>query len=267
MKRLSGPRKTASLSTSLHQRLNTYALAASAAGVGILALAQPALGEIIHTHMHKAIGRQGVIIDFNHDGIGDFEIQPVTFPSDTLAMLAISQRGNRVFGGASQNFPPTVATNLPGGYLLGQNNKKFKSGQPFVTALGETGTAKVLYFCGFYSNCHGPWSTASGGYLGFKFLIKGKVHYGWARLTGFRLQFGSWFLDGYAYETIPNKPIIVGARGNDDAMIDGSDASFAPPAVAPVPKPATLGALATGASGLSSWRQKESVSVAGSLSK
>jgi hypothetical protein len=266
MKRLSGPRKTASLSTSLHQRLNTYALAASAAGVGILALAQPALGEIIHTHMHKAIGRQGVIIDFNHDGIGDFKIQPVTFPSDTLAMLAISQKANRVFGATIQNFPGIGASQLPAGYPIGRKNDgKFKFGEPFSTARGETtGTAKVLYFCGFYSNCHGPWSTATGGYLGFKFLIKGKVHYGWARLTGFRLQFGSWFLEGYAYETIPNKPIKAGAtKGNGDERIDGPDALL----VAPAPKPATLGALATGASGLSSWRQKESVSVAGSLSK
>jgi hypothetical protein len=42
MKRSSGPRKTANLSDSLHQHLNMYALAASAAEVNMLALARPA---------------------------------------------------------------------------------------------------------------------------------------------------------------------------------------------------------------------------------
>jgi hypothetical protein len=41
MKRSSGLRKTADLSVSIHQQLNMYALAAGAAGVGVLALAQP----------------------------------------------------------------------------------------------------------------------------------------------------------------------------------------------------------------------------------
>lgn len=47
MKRSSGPRKTASLSQSTNHKLNTYALAASAAGVGILALIQPAQAKIV----------------------------------------------------------------------------------------------------------------------------------------------------------------------------------------------------------------------------
>jgi hypothetical protein len=44
-------------------------------------------------------------------------------------------------------------------------------------------------------------------------LIEGKVHYGWARLSTPK----DWdrnqrwaTLTGYAYETIPNKPIITG---------------------------------------------------------
>jgi hypothetical protein len=46
-------------------------------------------------------------------------------------------------------------------------------------------------------------------YLGLKFVIKGKVHFGWARAkvsVGFSI---TAVLIGYAYETIPGKPIIA----------------------------------------------------------
>jgi hypothetical protein len=41
------PRKTTRVSDSLHRQLNMYALAASAAGVSLLALAAPSEAEII----------------------------------------------------------------------------------------------------------------------------------------------------------------------------------------------------------------------------
>jgi hypothetical protein len=50
MKRSLHPARTpARLSDSLHHRLNVYALAASAAGMGLLALARPAEGKIVYT--------------------------------------------------------------------------------------------------------------------------------------------------------------------------------------------------------------------------
>jgi len=58
MKRTS--RKSSNLSGSLQRQLNTYALAASAAGVGALALAQPAEAKIIYTPVHVVIGHGGV---------------------------------------------------------------------------------------------------------------------------------------------------------------------------------------------------------------
>jgi hypothetical protein len=66
--------------------------------------------------------------------------------------------------------------------------------------------------------------------LGLRFTIVGETHYGWARLS----TVSGIFLNGYAYETIPNKPIIAGkTHGKDEA---------------------TLGRLAQGASGV---RQKQ----------
>jgi hypothetical protein len=46
MKRVSGPRKTANLSESVHQRLNMCALAAGAAGVSSIVKPLSSLGDV-----------------------------------------------------------------------------------------------------------------------------------------------------------------------------------------------------------------------------
>ena len=53
-----------------------------------------------------------------------------------------------------------------------------------------------------------PWAGVTNRYLGFKFLIDGQVHYGWARVSVPDIY--DVVVTGYAYETIPNKPIIEG---------------------------------------------------------
>jgi len=76
----------------------------------------------------------------------------------------------------------------------------------------------------------GPWHGAQNRYLGLKFLVKGQVHYGWARLSVSKIFPFTATLTGYAYETIPNKSIVAGkTHGNNDT---------------------TLGRLAQGASGV-----------------
>jgi hypothetical protein len=90
-----------------------------------------------------------------------------------------------------------------------------------------------------------------------RFQIKGKTHYGWARLnvSVHKLSIVAT-LTGYAYETIPNKSIIAGrTKGPDD--MEQPDAAL----TTPTPEPATLGALAMGARGLSIWRREETQEV------
>jgi hypothetical protein len=111
----------------------------------------------------------------------------------------------------------------------------------------------------------GPWANGGKGvgkgvkgrYLGIKFKIAGKFHYGWTRITvttGPR-GFTGMILTGYAYETIPGKPIIAGAtKGPEDAESSASPST-------PSSEPTTLGVLALGAPGLSIWR-RESVAAA-----
>jgi len=115
---------------------------------------------------------------------------------------------------------------------------------------------------------YGQWANGGKGvwnrYLGLKFLINGEVHYGWARLrVSVKVKYEiNWTLTGYAYETIPNKPIITGkTHGKADVEYDpGPGASLTSP-IPDKPQPASLGALALGAPGLSIWRREESVEV------
>jgi hypothetical protein len=75
MKRSSGPRKKASdLSESVHQQINMYAIAAAAAGEGVLALAQPSEAKIVYTPAHKQLPiNSPFYLDLNHDRINDFK--------------------------------------------------------------------------------------------------------------------------------------------------------------------------------------------------
>ena len=71
-----------------------------------------------------------------------------------------------------------------------------------------------------YGRVTGYWTDVKNRYLGFKFQIKEKTHDGWARLN-VRANFDSnkiGVLTGYAYETIPNKPIITGKTKGPDVI-------------------------------------------------
>jgi hypothetical protein len=87
-------------------------------------------------------------------------------------------------------------------------------------------------------------------YLGVKFLIKGKIHYGWIRLTVITQPLGmTATITGYAYETVANKAITAGS---------GTTAAAESEVGSPAAKSAarSLGMLAAGVDGLSIWRRQ-----------
>jgi len=244
--------------SSLHKRVNMYALAGSAAGVGMLALAQPAEAKIVYTHANVAIGDGGVFhhpLDLNHDGINDFSFSyPGTSggPHSGALMVRSPSKENKVVlrtsGTRHQQFYPAA---VAAGVLVGPK-LRFGSGKQQVMAEWESNSVHTS---------RGNWINVKNRYLGFEFVIKGKVHYGWARLS-VSLSFDDVHgtLTGYAYETIPNKPIIA---GKTEGAEEGSDDEANPATLnEPALKPASLGLLAMGSPGLSVWRREESVSSA-----
>ena len=103
---------------------------------------------------------------------------------------------------------------------------------------------------------YGPWINVKDRYLGLKFQIKGSTHYGCARLNiKVSKTTITATLTGYAYETIPKKPIIAGeTKGPDDVSVEESNTALN----VPTPEPTTLPVLALGSPGLSIWRREES---------
>src|ERR1700688_3093194 len=99
-------RKTANLSKSTNHQLHKYALAASAAGVGILALVQPAEAKIIYTPAHWTIPSGGHYqLDLNHDGVTDFVLANMfrslnsSYSGSSSALVYPFNKGaNRVYG-------------------------------------------------------------------------------------------------------------------------------------------------------------------------
>lgn len=237
----SRPRTTRELSASVTHQLNLYALAASAAGVAVLALAPPAEGKIVYTKVHRRLAPNSTFpLDLNHDGIVDFKLYrgsfiyrstgggPSIFIDDVGVNGAISSNGAAGYSPCSSCFS---ASALPAGTSVAQG-RRFG----FAHMAGRAILPSSI-------DCFGPWAFVKNRYLGFRFLILGSVHYGWARLNvGCTIKGVNALLTGYAYETIPNYGIITGqTKGRDSNTIE----------------PATLGHLARGASAVGMRRLRQ----------
>jgi len=231
-------RKTFKISDSLNRQLNTYALVASAAGVSVLALARASEAKVVYTETHQ-VTHTGfpLYIDLNHDGIKDFVLRTRYYWGSyfEVGLSASGYRKNVVAGRrfkSNGSYFFSAASALPAGARIGPESK-FPVRHPFMAVELFNGRSSQ------YSDL-GPWAGKGKGvsdrYLGLKFVVHGKVHYGWARLSvtlGHHRQFGdvSGTLTGYAYETIPNKPIIAGQTKGEDVI---------------TVQPETLGELARG---------------------
>ena len=255
MKSTSRPRTPSALSDSVHRQLNMYALAASAAGVGVLALAQPAEGKIIYTKTHVSIGPGDTFhLDLTHDGVTDFDLKDThsswTWGGRTwLSVLPAGQKKNQIWGHVVS--PHAYASALYAGVRVGPKGQ-FLPGSGMMAATSVSGgrvrptTAR---------DCWGAWAYVNNRYLGLKFLITGEVHFGWARLN---VSCGSYnvltgMLTGYAYETVPNRPIVTGKeRGARDTGSASKQRGASP---RPALQPVGLGRLAQGAAGLGAVRK------------
>src|ERR1700730_5892164 len=104
-------RRSVSLSPSLQSKLDSYCLPAGAAGFGLAALASPVQAEVVFTPAHQEIGKNGVTLDFNHDGIPDTRFQATEFFSDSGGVLVFSAGANRVLSvGSRRQFVSDLAT-------------------------------------------------------------------------------------------------------------------------------------------------------------
>ena len=256
MERSSRPARTISkLPSSIQQQVNSYALVAAAAGVSVLALTEPAHAKIVYTHTDLKFGPRGTIFfDLNHDGINDFELVAAYGQSgDTYGYAHLSvwpSPKNEVWG---QVVRRPYASALHDQVRIGPKGRFLSNGRLLMA--GVSGSTHIGgYYYGLWAGQPGH-RTVKDRYLGLRFIIKGKTHFGWARLRVTSAPFPIGItatLTGYAYETIPNKSIGAGVTQGPEGNQPSTESFVAPPR-----QPVTLGLLALGSPALSVWRREE----------
>ena len=211
----------------LEQRLKTYALAASAAGVGLMALAQTGEAEIVYTPVHVIVPANGSYsIDLNNDGKVDYII--AEFDNLNRGELYFGDDFNGVGAvrhGTSDCYC-TQALALRRGVTVGPGRRFFFPTVLNIVFADKVGTSSYFYY--------GQWINVTDRYLGLKFTVNGQFYYGWARMTTHVTHTHiEGLITGYAYETVANTPIRAGqTNGTYDALL---------------PSAGTLGTLARGA--------------------
>jgi hypothetical protein len=225
--------ESSGFSESFRRRLDSYALAAGAAGVSLLALAEPSAAEIVYTRIHKVIANgDSYKLDLNHDGTTDVTLQNKYFHycTHTDNYCKTSQTLTAILAGTNK-----AVHNSYGAVAM-------KPGMRIGARDALRGGAERMVYCNpMFSYPSGSWINVRNRYIGIKFKINRETHYGWARLS-VQVQLPLTItatLTGYAYETIPDKPILAGETKGADVI---------------TVQPASLGRLAAGVSAIPAWR-------------
>lgn len=265
-------RKPSKLPEPLHRRLNSYASAASAAGVALLACSVPAgATPVCKTLAVTLTGTETYSLNPASQQFAPFNIAQ-TFENLSSLTFAFWNRGFLTPNSAratellgANGLPAALASGAsigPGGHF----GKGKSYGMLFSFGPLNGGTKK---------HHQGNFQFGQTNYFGFRFSISGEDHYGWVRL---KVTFGNGFdgtatlihIRGSGYETKPNTAIRAGQCSSElsssdlPASKDSGLRSATPeirqngsPASDPISRQASLGLLALGACGLRLRRRKE----------
>ncbi len=249
-------RRTIALSNELDRKLMGYVTAATSeantarnliaaiSAVGMAVATPVANAEIAYTPANQSFGNMNgpsyLPIDLNNDGIADVTLSAynlVSFSSGGHIFHFLGVEGDEQSNEIVATSQGLVAPDVQG-QIIGEENdrQRFQRG-----GLMAECHSSANGYSSFFSN-QGLWFQITNRYLGVKFLIDGETHYGWARLNAGP---GGATLTGYAYETIPDRPIPAGVFETAPGESSSGGELEGPERTKPVP--ATLGALARGA--------------------
>ena len=161
-------------------------------------------------------------LDLNNDGITDFNITftTTTFSSQINKFIRITPLGaNKVGNVLSYPYPSALSLNTlidsSSFSWLGSANQHLISRLWFQPPPPHGGTPIWQY--------RGNWNGASDKYIPLQLDLSSQKIYGWARLDA-ATDAASFTVKDYAYNSIPNQPILAGET-NTTGIIDNSFAS------------------------------------------
>jgi hypothetical protein len=215
---------------SLEKRLNAYAVTAAAAGIGMGLTARSAEAKVVYIPANKVLTS------------GTFTLPVDRIPSWTFFdgfhshSLSFDTLSVRPLNGAGVSVANGYARALSAGGSIGPNGVFQSQPVRMERAMWLSDSSMTL--------AYGPWANVTNRYVGLRFVVNGKAHYGWARFTvansGSLTQGVSIkaTFTGYALETAADRPIPAGKMsGPEESGTSGS-----------------LGCLAIGCTGLDTWR-------------
>lgn len=142
-------------------------------------------------------------LDLNNDAVVDFILRSIYLPSEDYYYLEINSGAYDVNGAISVT--PWYANPVP----LDINREIYYL--PSYSAHGE------IYALGFFTvgdcfggeaTCYEDWKDKNDKYLGLGFVVEGKIHFGWARVS--ITSPTNWVIMDYAYNAIPDSSILAG---------------------------------------------------------
>ncbi len=247
-------------SNNLNRHAGLYALAAATAGVTLLALAEPAAGEVVVTKKTIPIPMASsemptpVEISMANNGVKNIRFNLTSSPPTTGRP---SYFRSLDVGGASSNAGAVLTGTFIAYTPALRRAAKIGPSAYFSEAVIEQSVTSGNKTTpgGFVNGFRGYWGgNRKDRYVGVRFQIDGQTHYGWVRLTVTTNQTHhpviSASITGYAYETVPNKAILAGTAETPAVQAQpskGLQNQFGP----------SLGILAAGADALSLWRREE----------
>jgi hypothetical protein len=202
-------------------RLRAYTLAASAAGVGLLALASSAQAQVIYTAANLKVSNGPLFIDV------DCGPQVQFWFANRLEGTSFGLGGRFRDFEANGCMYASVVADSKGPVQLAQGST-IGSSRVFHTAYHKEEVLAEAYWLQYYYSYRGvsgPWANGKPGYLGLKFNINGETHYGWAQIqVAATVQKTTPIVQasvtGYAYEATPNTPIKAGqTRGANQGTL------------------------------------------------
>ena len=144
--------------------------------------------------------RTDYLVDLNHDGIDDFNIVTTGFGMNIEAIGTNEIACGVIFSSLELGgFAQTIhAGSIIGVYEDGYN---YDWTPGYGAMVGVNGITQPPSISGYWGS--------NRDYLGLRFKIDGQTHYGWIQMHLPATE-GAGFVEGFAYETVPNIPIIAG---------------------------------------------------------